>query len=88
MKHRIDAIAITQEETLTERLRNSPVYALQMDVLCAGRDSHALTSVRYISGDAIHQDILLSLTLPKLETAHGSVRCVAVLMKYRFYGIE
>ena len=81
MKYRIDAIAITQEETLTERLRNSPVYALQMDVLCAGRDAHALTSVRYMSGDAVHQDILLSLTLPNLETAQGSVRCVAILIE-------
>jgi hypothetical protein len=46
-KQRMYAIASNKDETLTEQLKNSLSYALQMDVSCEGRDTHALTFVRY-----------------------------------------
>ena len=69
VKRRIDAIANDQERTLTERLRNSPAYALQMDVSTEGKNAHALTFVRYMQENAIHEDILYCLPLPEHETA-------------------
>lgn len=47
-------IATDQESTLTERLRNSLAYALQMDVSTERKNSHALTFVRYMQENAIH----------------------------------
>lgn len=48
VKLRMYAIA-----SMPECLKNNPPYALQMDVSCEGLDAHALTFVRYMSGDAI-----------------------------------
>jgi hypothetical protein len=42
-----------------------------MDVSCEGRDAHVLTFVRYMSEDAIHEDILFYLTIPENEKAQG-----------------
>lgn len=52
VKRRTDAIADEQENTRTEKHRNSPGYALQMDVSTLGRNCllHA--------GGWIHEDIL------------------------------
>ena len=42
-----------------------------MDVSCGVRDAPALSIVLYMSGHAIHEDILFSLTIPEHETAQG-----------------
>lgn len=71
VKRRIDAIADDQESTLTEQLRNSLAYALQMDVSTEGKNAHALTFVRYMKENAINEDILYCLPLPGHETAQA-----------------
>lgn len=58
--HKLTSIALSD---------NSPPYALQLDASCEGRD--ALTFVHYMSGDAIHNDILFGLTTHEHETAQG-----------------
>lgn len=49
----------------------SPAYALQMDVSTEGKNAHALTFVRYMQENAIHERILYSLPLPEHETAQA-----------------
>lgn len=71
VKRRIDAIAADQESTLTEKLRNSPAYALQMDGSTEGKNAHVLTFVHYMQENAIHEDILNCLPLPEHETAQA-----------------
>lgn len=71
VKRRIDAIAADQESTLAEKLRDSPAYALQMDVSTEGKNAHALTFVRFLAENAIQEDILYCLPLPEHETAQA-----------------
>lgn len=57
--------------TRTEKLCNSPAYALQMDVSTEGKNAHALTFVRFMQENSIHEDILYCLPLPEHETAQA-----------------
>lgn len=57
-----------QKSMLTERVKNSPAYTLQLDASCEGHNSYALNFVCYsIWEDSIHEDIFYCL---EHETAH------------------
>lgn len=56
---------------LTEKLHNSPAYALQVDVSTEGKNANALTFVRYMQENAIHKDILYCLPISEHETAQA-----------------
>jgi hypothetical protein len=78
VKQRMYAIASNQEESLTGRLKNSPAYALQMDVMPMDRPLFATHA------------ILFCLMIPEHEKAQEmfSVLPGYIGKKNRFHGIE
>ncbi|KAJ3595210.1 hypothetical protein NHX12_004514 [Muraenolepis orangiensis] len=54
-----------------------------MDVSTEGKNAHALTFVRYLHENAIHEDILYCLQLPEHETAQSMFAVLQRFMEER-----